>query len=265
MIHIKKVIQKKAPFLLYLPGVLQCLRSILHEKDINNCLKFCGDVQGIEFIDSVLKFFEVHAETVCKEVLPEDRYIFVANHPMGGLDGLAFVSAIHKLFPKCDPRILVNSILLLIENFKPTFISIDKHRRQSRKSTELINHSYASDQQMLLFPAGTVSIRDKGQIVDESWQHNFVKKAIHYQRNIVPVYIGCKNTDRFYTCANIRRSLGISFDVESIFLPDEMFKQRGKPIQITIGEPISYSNFKNISASVGADIVRQEVYKLSSL
>ena len=265
MIDIKKVIERKAPFLLYLPGVLPFLKRILHEKGINACLESCGDTHGVEFINAALKFFEVHTEVVCKKELPEDRYIFVANHPMGGLDGLAFVSAIHKSLPKCDPRILVNSILLLIENFKPTFISIDKHHRQSRKSTELINQAYASDQQMLLFPAGTVSIREKGQIIDGSWQHNFVKKAIQYQRHIVPVYIEGKNTDRFYSCANMRKRLGISFDVESIFLPDEMFRQKGSQIKITIGEPIDYVNFKKTSASVGAGIIKEEVYKLASL
>ena len=56
--------------------------------------------------------------------------IVVANHPLGGLDGVAIINEVGKI--RTDVHILVNDILLQIENFKPIFVPINKHGKNSR-------------------------------------------------------------------------------------------------------------------------------------
>jgi hypothetical protein len=61
---------------------------------------------------------------------------------------------------------------------------------------------------------------------------------VKYNLPIVPTFIDAKNSNRFYNLANIRKWLGIKANIEMFFLPDEMFRQNGKTIEITFGKPI---------------------------
>ena len=50
-----------------------------------------------------------------------------------------------------------------------------------------------------------------------------------------------------------------------LFLVDEMFKQRGQTITLTIGEPISYTTFDKSKTSMEwAEWVKTETYKMNN-
>ena len=116
---------------------------------------------------------------------------------------------------------------------------------------------------MLYFPAGLCSRKQKGEIKDLEWKKTFVKKAVQYHRDITPVYVDAKNTNRFYNIANLRKKIGIRFNIEMALLPDEMFRQRGKTIRLVFGKPIPYTTFDDrYTASQWAAVVREHVYKL---
>ena len=107
------------------------------------------------------------------------------------------------------------------------------------------------------------SRRQKGEIKDLEWKPTFIKKAVKYQRDIVPVYTDARNRNVFYTVANLRKRLGIKFSYEMAMLPAEMFAQRGKRIGITFGHPIPWQTFdKRHSAAEWAALLREHVYKL---
>ena len=263
-IDLKKEIEKKSPVLTKIPFLIPWLRRIIHEDGINECLRCGGESSGVAFASPVLDFFGIRIEK--KIIAPLDqkgRYIFVANHPLGGLDGVALVKIIGVQFSEL--RFPVNDLLLAVDRFKPILIPINKHGSQSREAAIKSNEAYASlDQQILMFPAGLVSRKINGKIVDLLWQKNFINKAIEYQRDIVPVYIDGKNSDRFYNLSNWRKRLGIKFNIEMLFLPDEMFKQKNQTIKITIGEPISYTTFSKATAQGDAAFVKNIVYKLNA-
>jgi putative hemolysin len=104
----------------------------------------------------------------------------------------------------------------------------------------------------------------KGKIVDLEWKKNFITKAVQYKRDVVPVYFEGRNSNFFYALANVRKFLRIKFNIEMMYLPDEMFKQRGKHFTLKIGKPIPWETFdKTKSQAEWAEWVKQVVYKMS--
>ncbi len=155
-------------------------------------------------------------------------------------------------------------MLYFIQNLQPIFLPVNKYGRQSRLAASNVNEAYSSDNQIITFPAGVCSRREKGKIRDLQWQKNFILKAIESKRDVVPVLFEGKNSNFFYRFANIRKRLGIKFNVELIFLPDEMFKNKNENFTITFGKPIPCTHFDNSkSAAQWAEYVKEQTYNLA--
>lgn len=74
---------------------------------------------------------------------------------------------------------------------------------------------------------------------DLPWRSNFVKRAAASGRRIVPVFVEGELSDFFYRLSNFRTKIGIRFNIEMLYLLDEMFSQKGKHFRILVGEPVS--------------------------
>lgn len=263
-IDIKKVIGDKNPKLLkWLPGfMINFMRSVIHEDDINRVMNNVGHLYGLDFTEGALRELNAKLELVGLENVPKDGgVILAANHPMGGLDGIAFMSAAGRV--RSDIQFLVNDILLNIKNFEPLFIPVNKHGNNPRYATKMIEEAYASDQAVLVFPAGLVSRKINGKVQDLEWKKSFISKSVKYNKDIVPVFIGGRNSNFFYYLSKLRRFLGIKANIEMLFLPKEMFKQKDKTITIIFGKPIPSSTFdKSKSQQEWADYVREVMYNL---
>jgi putative hemolysin len=264
-IDLENVIGKKNPKLLkIIPRfILKYLKRILHQDDLNQILENHKHKQGIEFVKFSLNDLGTSYVSLGTENIPEKgRFIFAANHPLGGLDGLVLINEVGKFFP--EVKFIVNDLLLNISNLEPVFVPVNKHGRQSTEYASRIDSAYSSDAQILYFPAGLCSRKIKNTISDLTWHKNFITKAVKYQRDIIPVYVDGKNTSFFYNLANIRKFLGIKVNIEMLYLVDEMFKQRHKKIRIVFGKPISYKFFDNTKSSTEwTAYVRENVYALS--
>ena len=95
------------------------------------------------------------------------------------------------------------------------------------------------------------------------WKKSFVAKAIQYQKNVVPVFIDGHNSNFFYNLAYWRKKLGIKANVEMFYLVDEMYKQKGKTLTFTFGEPISWKVFTlDKPAEYWSEKVKQHTYAL---
>jgi putative hemolysin len=128
----------------------------------------------------------------------------------------------------------------------------------------LIEETYAGDYAVLVFPAGLVSRKQDIGIKDLEWKKSFISKSKKYKKDIVPVYIEGRNSNFFYNFAKLRKRIGIKSNFEMLFLPDEMFSQRGKKVIIHIGKPIPYSCFdKSKSENEWAEEVKQIVYRMA--
>lgn len=263
-IDVKEVFRKKNPRVArILPGfVYGYLKRIIHQKEMNEILPYVSHLNGLDFVKAGLEHLGINIESRGKEHIPRDgRFIFVANHPLGGPDGLVFAKEVGEIFS--NVRFIVNDILLNIQNFDPLFVPVNKHGKQSMDYVRKIDDTYKSDVQVLNFPAGLCSRKIKGEIVDLEWQKSFINKAKRHERDIIPVHISGRNSNFFYNLARIRQFLGIKTNIEMFYLPDEMFKQKKKKIVITFGKPISYKQLdRSFSPKVWAQKIKQHVYQL---
>ncbi|NOY38105.1 MAG: glycerol acyltransferase [Chlorobi bacterium] len=264
LIDIEKVINNKDPRLLkVLPGFLiRYLKRIIHQEELNTFLSEHGHLEGLPFIRAALEMLEIKYHVIGKENIPKNgRFIFVSNHPLGGLDGLVFIQEVGTLFP--DIKFPVNDLLLNIYNLNNIFLPVNKHGAQSRVAARAIEDAYASESQILNFPAGLCSRKHSGVIMDIEWKKHFISKAVTYERDILPVFFSGRNSGFFYNLSNLRVFLGIKSNFEMIYLPHEMFKQKGKELTLIFGKPISYTLFDKSRTPVQwADYVKKVVYNL---
>jgi putative hemolysin len=150
-----------------------------------------------------------------------------------------------------------------IPQLKPVFAPVNKHGSHAREAARLLSEAYDSDAQILIFPSGLASRKIKGKIVDLEWKKHFITKSIQYKRDIIPVFISGRNSNRFYRLAKIRKFLRLKWNLEMFFLADETMKHRNSDIHLFFGKPIPYSTFNNSKThKEWASWVKEKVYQL---
>jgi putative hemolysin len=136
---------------------------------------------------------------------------------------------------------------------------------QDRAAAKSIEDSYASNDEILYFPAGLCSRKKGGVIKDLQWHKSFITKAIQHKRDIIPAFFSGRNSNFFYNLSNIRKFLGIKTNIEMLYLADEMFKQKNKEIRLVFGNKIPWQTFdKSKSPLEWADWVKEKSYSLKS-
>ena len=266
MIDVGKVLFAKNPSLAKaVPGFLiSYLKRIVHQDELNEFLGIFGHLKDADLIDAGLNHFGIKYKVFGLENLPEKgRFIFVSNHPLGGLDGLVFIHELAKHYS--DIKFPVNDILTHIENMSGIFLPVNKHGSQGRDAAKRIEAAYASDSQILYFPAGLCSRKRRGVIKDLTWQKSFITKAIQHKRDIVPAFFSGRNSNFFYNLANVRKFVGIKANIEMLYLADEMFRQKDKEIFLVFGNVIPWTTFdRTKTPPEWAKWVKAKSYELNS-
>ena len=267
LVDVEKVIAKKNPKLLkLLPGfIIRYIKRTIHQDELNQAVKRNENRFGHDFVDAAMEEFGAKTAIIGIENIPtQGGVIMAANHPLGGLDGIAFMDVVGNR--RKDIKFFVNDILLELKNFAPIFVPVNKHGKNSADYTKKFEEIYSSSECLLIFPAGLVSRREEGHVVkDLVWKKSFITKAVQYQKNVIPVYIGGHNSKFFYNLAYWRKKIGIKANIEMFFLVDEMYKQKGKTITFTFGEPISWKTFtSDKTADYWSGKVKEHVYALQS-
>ena len=265
-INVERILKTKAPDLYKkLPKfVVRYFTRVLHQDEINADLEKISDEKGVPKFHKQLAINNIVIDCHNPENIPaEGRFIFAANHPMGGPDGIMIVSAVGKIFPKT--KLMVNDLLMNLPDIEDVFIPINRFGRNKRNYAEIFENSMQSDYQIIIFPAGLVSRQIKGKIVDLEWKKSFVAYAKRYERDIIPVYISGKNSNFFYNLANWRKRLGIKANIEQLYLVDELYKHKKESVSIYFGKPISYQSLTNDKSDTEwADEIKQIAYSLSN-
>lgn len=264
-IYIEKLFKNKNPKLARLiPGfVYSLLKRIICQDRINEFISKYGERKGLDFADGMLEYLEVSFNVEGAENLPDPqgRYIFAANHALGGPDGIMLISFLGQRYPKL--KFPVNDLLMNLKNLNNIFLPVNKHGGMAKDAAAAIDEAYASDCQMIMFPAGIVSRKTNGIIQDPEWQKSFIVKAVKHQRDIVPIRVSGSNSNFFYNLANFRTGIGLKVNLEMLFLPKETFKKQGQKFTLKIGKPIPWQSLdKSKKPSEWAEEIKQTVYKL---
>jgi putative hemolysin len=234
----------------------------MHIGFVNDLLQRNGHLKGTAFVDQVVKEFNVKRHLHGLENIPETgKFIFASNHPLGGFDGMLLLKTVDEKLG--NPKFLTNDILLNIPQLRDVFVPVNKHGGHSRDAARQLSDAYNSDAQILIFPSGLASRKIKGKIIDLDWKKHFITKAIQYKRNVIPVFVSGRNTNRFYRLANIRKFLHIKWNLEMFFLPDETMRHRNTDVHIYFGKPVPYTVFdKTKTHHQWAEWVKEKVYQL---
>ncbi len=224
--------------------------------------------RGAEFCRGVLADLNVKVTGTGKDKLPDKshrRILIVSNHPLGGLDGLALIDFFESYFGG-QVYFVVNDMLMAIEPLTDVFVPVNKHGAQSRTAAKAIEDVLASDNPVLIFPAGLVSrLGDDGTICDLEWKKMFVNKAVEYQRDIIPVFFSGENSRFFYKFARLRKRSGIKLNIEMVRLPREVFEQENGNFNIVCGDTISWRQLSHgAQAAATAQRIKQIVYSLKN-
>ena len=79
----------------------------------------------------------------------------------------------------------------------------------------------------------------------------------------MPVFVEGRLSDFFYRLASLRKRAGLKFNIEMLWLVDEMFAQRGRSFRLVAGEPIPPDRLRAAgSLREQADYVRKKTYSL---
>ncbi len=263
-IDIEKVLEDKNPRLKkMLPGfIISYIKKIVHQKEVNHYINTYYYKEGVDFIEALLADMNTIVKTVNleKNVPEKDKVIVVANHPLGGLDGLALMLAVSRV--RKDIQFPVNDILTYIPNLQELFIPVNKHGSNA-ENIKLFNETFEKQNVICYFPAGLVSRKQNGKIMDLEWKKTIISKAKRYKRDIIPAYIEGKNSNFFYNLALLRKKAGIKANLEMFYLSDEFFKQKNRTLTITFGPKIPYQVFdKKYKDNRWAQLLKEHVYRL---
>ncbi len=265
-IDIEKTLKTKAPeaYKKIPRFVINWLKRLICQDGLNDFLNKNNEAEGVDFMKNAVEYFGIKLQIEGIENIPEndEKFIFVSNHPLGGLDGICLSAFLGEKY-QGKIKYLVNDILYFIEPLRNIFIPINKHGAQAKNIAETINNAFDSENQIITFPAGLCSRKQNGEIKDLEWKKMFIVKSVAYQRNVIPVYFQAQNSTFFYQLANFRKFLGIKFNIEMLFLPREMFKSKGSTFMIRFGKPIQWQLFDSSKTALEwAQDVKNRIYGL---
>lgn len=265
LIDIDRILREKAgEKARYVPRFLvSYLKRIVHQDELNGFLSSSQDKVGVDFLEACLDFLDAKLIVKGKENLPEEGLCtFVSNHPLGGQDGIALGYILGRHY-NGKIKYLVNDLLMNLHGLAPLCIPINKTGRQAKDFPRMVEAGFASDDQLIMFPAGLCSRRNKGVIRDLEWKKTFITKSVESHRNVVPIHFEGRNSNFFYNLANVCKALGIKFNIAMLYLADEMLKNRHKTFTVTIGKPIPWQTFdKSKTPLQWAQHVKDIVYSL---
>lgn len=267
-IDIRQAISSKMPRAArWIPGfVYRWLARLIRQDELNRVLADNRGLTGSAFAAGALRTLGVGIKVTGDDNIPDGgRYIFVSNHPLGGLDGIGLIAFLGKRYGDGHLRFLVNDVLMAVKPLGNVFLPVNKYGSQSRESMRAVDEAYSGDMQIGTFPAGLCSREGvDGKVRDLEWKKSFVVKSRETHRDVIPIYFSGLNSRFFYKFAKFRKKLGIKFNIELILLPGEMVKNRGAEFEIRVGKPIAWTEFTDgRSPKAWADEVKRRVYDLA--
>jgi len=268
-IDIEKILASKVgDKMKFIPkSLVNWLIRTTHQEELNEFIWRSRDHEGYDWLEDCVKFLDMNLKVEGFENLPDKdsqkRYTFVSNHPLGGGDGVALGAILGRKYGN-DIRLIVNDILMHLPGLAPLCIPVNTTTsKRERAMTEMVEKGFASDYNLLLFPAGLCSRKIDGKIQDLEWKKTFITKSIESQRDIVPIHFEGHNSNKFYRIANICKMLKLKVNVAMLYLPDEMIKNRHNTFTVKIGKPIPWQTFdKSRKPKEWAQWVREQVYEL---
>ena len=216
----------------------------IHQDEINDCIMHAEHYKGAGFFDEALKYVDITYRIRGEENLePGKKYLFAANHPLGGPEALIIGSVFRRIYGD-GFKVPVNHLLAHLKPLNEFFVPVRVYgSNRNRELGEQIADMFRSDYQVLVFPAGMCARKIKGKVTEMPWKKMFVTQSRKFERDIVPVHITGFNSRRFFFFTKLSMFLKLKFNLGMIFLVDELFNKKGEEFVVTFGKPVPYTTF----------------------
>jgi len=248
------------------PGLAALLMEVMKLNDINKVFSQNKHFNGLEFVDKILETIGVQIDfdkDDLKNIPKTGGFISIANHPYGGVEGLAMVKLLCTVRP--EAKVMVNFILKKIPNLEEFFVAVNPFENvQHTSSISGLKVTFDLLQNGIpigIFPAGEVSTfsLDKQEITDRLW-HPVVGKLIAKAKvPVVPIYFHGNNGVLFNILSFIHPTL------RTAKLPSEFLNKQGLKIKVRIGRPIQIDDisYKKDTNKL-LDFLRARTYALGT-
>jgi putative hemolysin len=248
------------------PGLAALLMEVMKLNDINKVFSQNKHFSGLEFVDKILETIGVSIdfdEDDLKNIPKTGGFIAIANHPYGGVEGLALVKLLCTVRP--EAKVMVNFILKKIPNLDEFFVAVNPFENvQHSSSISGLKATFdllQSGTPIGIFPAGEVSTfsLDKQEITDRIW-HPVVGKLIARAKvPVVPIYFHGNNGILFNILSFIHPTL------RTAKLPSEFLNKQGLKMKVRIGKPIQIEDisYRNNTNKL-LDFLRARTYALGT-
>jgi 1-acyl-sn-glycerol-3-phosphate acyltransferase len=245
------------------PFFVRWLEKVIKQKEMNIILNKYIHCEGVDFHRAIIKEFNITLDVEGLENLPDRRKcFFVSNHPFGVIDGLILTKTVLEKYG--DLKAIGSESFQHVPNLRPYIAMVNPYGMSPRKYVAEMEKVFRSDIAITHFPAGNVSRRYHGEVLDKAWQKSFISRAIACQRDIVPFYFHGGNSNLFYGIHWLRQLFGIQLTLELALLPREMLLKQNQTVRYTIGKPIPWQTFDSSHTHVEwAQKVRAHVYKMA--
>jgi putative hemolysin len=191
-------------------------------------LKYTLDALGVSL--------QINNSDNLDEIPRSGPLLIVANHPLGGLEGVAIAHVISAIRP--DLQVLTNELLRRIPELADIFIGVDVLSGGAATGNiggiKQVHKHLKNDGAVLIFPAGMVSAYEYEQrrIQDRSWNRLVGQLIKRYQCTCLPVHVGGQNSKLFYGAGLIHPRL------RTVLLPRQLANKQGFNLPLTFGRPV---------------------------
>jgi putative hemolysin len=186
----------------------------------------------------------------------------VANHPLGGVDGILIMSMLRSL--RSDVRMMANHLVGSIPEVQDSAILANPFEGESarRANIRAIRESMAwlgEGHMLVVFPAGEVShvTWRKPVVTDSEWSGSVGSIIRKSEVPVLPVYFQGGNSAVFQIMGLIHPLL------RTVMLPREALKKADRTFGIRVGKLISYRKVKDMSPEDMMSFLRVKTYVLA--
>ncbi len=210
-----------------------------------------GRHPGVPFWDLALETLGVFVDVSPRDLAaipPSGALVVVANHPFGGLDGLALLSVLNRV--RTDVRVIGNHWLHQIPDLKASLVPVDAFggREASPANATALRLGLRwlrAGHVVAVFPSGEVShlaLRER-TVTDPPWHPAAARLAQLSSAAIVPVFFHGANSRLFQAAGLVHPRL------RTLLLPREVLRRRASALRLSIGGPIPVAQVNRFDRS----------------
>jgi putative hemolysin len=225
------------------------IKYFLGIERLNQIYKENSSHSGLDFVDHAINKLKIKyslSEESDKIIPREGPFIIIANHPLGGIEGLLLLKIICKIRP--DFKLQGNFLVQYIEEIKDFILPVNpfenfKSVHSSYKGIKGAYKHLKEGNSLGIFPAGEVSsyhLKDF-KITDGQWQKSSIRFILTAGVPVIPVYFHGFNSTMFYLLGKIHPLL------RTAKLPSEILNKSNQTITIEIRKPIQVKTLNSFT------------------